>query len=54
MKKIMTFALGLSLVLGAVSVPAQAAGKKVSRAKRGKHAHAGRHSGKSRTRKSNV
>jgi hypothetical protein len=48
MKKIMTFALGLSLVLGAVSVPAQAATKKMSRAKRGKHAN--HHSGK-RTRK---
>ena len=51
MTKIMTFALGLSLVLGAVSVPAQAAAKKTSRAKRGKHAHAGRHSGKRTTRK---
>jgi len=31
MKKIMTLALGLSLVLGAISVPAQAANKKTSR-----------------------
>jgi len=37
MKKLMTLALGLSLVLGTISVPAQAANKKISRtSKRGK------------------
>ena len=51
MTKIMTFALGLSLVLGAVSIPAQAATKKTSHAKHGKHAHSAHHSGKRTTRK---
>ncbi len=51
MKNIITFALGLSLVLGAVTVPAQATTKKTSHAKHGKHAHSSHHSGKKSTRK---
>ncbi len=37
MKRFMTCALGLSLMLGVVSVPAQAAHKKVSKGKHASH-----------------
>ena len=47
MKKIMTFALGLSLILAAVSVPAQAAGKKRSHIKHAKRANPSKRTKKS-------
>ena len=37
MKRLMTCALGLSLMLGVASLPAEAAGKKVSKSKHAKH-----------------
>ena len=53
MKKIMSCALGLALIFGVVSMPAQAASKKNSRGKHAKHAKHAKHS-KSASKKTNA